>query len=160
MNELKRIQIPEHISINIYFINILTYLDFYWFICVGASNGDILGEEARVQLPEARNVPDQYWECFKILSCHYQWEKHKSMTQTRVKRTTGRMYTMLFIWLYLVEDIMKMPQWGRQSWWGKGYWTGVDLRRRRGAWKLNWWTRLKTSLIRAFLAVVHQRISI
>ena len=50
------------------------------------------------------------------------WVKKKSMTQTRVKRTTGRMYTMLFIWLYLVEDIMKMPQWGRQPWWGKGYW--------------------------------------
>ena len=58
MNELKKK--PEHISINIYFINILTYLDFYWFICVGASNGDILGVEAGVQLPKARNVPDQW----------------------------------------------------------------------------------------------------
>ena len=58
MNELKKK--PEHISINIYFINILTYLDFYWFICVGASNGDILGVEAGVQLPEVRNVPDQW----------------------------------------------------------------------------------------------------
>ena len=29
-------------------------------ICVGASNGDILGVEAGVQLPEVRNVPDQW----------------------------------------------------------------------------------------------------
>ena len=59
------------------------HLNFHCVICGDVSHGDILGEEARVQLPEARNVPDQYWECLRILSC--QWKNTKVLDRPETR---------------------------------------------------------------------------
>ena len=40
-------------------IHILFHLNFHCVVFGEAGDGDILGVEASVQLPEARNVPDQ-----------------------------------------------------------------------------------------------------